>query len=429
MKLKSLGLLSALALFAATAACQKSSPARPSDLAASSGSASVTDANTGITITSPQLTTPATNEQFKFADQPLTLTVKNAAQTGSAAMTYTFEVATDGEFVSKVYAKDNVAEGADGSTALTIDTLPGPLAKSYFWRARATAGSVPGPFTPGRGFDVGPQVVIQAPVVVSPTQGATLGTNGTLAVNNAARTGPAGALLYRFEVSDSSAFGSLVFASTVDEHSGQTSVAMTAKLTSGATYFWRVQVSDPTNQVTSPYSSVSSFKYVPFDMAGATIVNSPPDLGSWPETARITKVEFTSGPFLVDFDKRTGPNRWPDVVPAGWTGALQYTLGLCGNIKGHWYCSAVVQFWHGRALEDSGPSYGVSYEWFYDPVRWGAMAGYQPADGETVGVFVAAGNLRDGSYTRATCPRVCERSNVAFVQWYKNAPLSLRLSN
>lgn len=426
MKLKSLSLWSALALSVATAACQKSSPARPTELAASSGSASVTDANTGITITSPQLTTPATNQQFKFADQPLTLTVKNAVQTGSAPMTYTFEVATDAGFASKVYAKENVAEGANGSTALQIDTLPGPLAKSYFWRARATAGSVAGLFTTGRGFGVGPQVVIQAPVVASPTQGATLGSNGTLAVTNAARTGPAGALLYRFEVSDSSTFGSLVFASTVDEQSGQTSVSMTAKLTSGATYFWRVQVSDPANQVTSPYSSVSSFKYVPFDMAQATIVNSPRDLGSWPETAKITRVEFTSGPFLVDFDRRTGSNRWPD-TPFG-TGDLQYTLGLCGNIRGQWYCSAVVQFWYGRELEASGPSYGISYEWFYDPVRWGPMAGYQPDDGETVGVFVAAGNLRDGSYNLATCPRVCERSNVQFVQWYKNTPLSLRLT-
>jgi hypothetical protein len=43
------------------------------------------------------------------------------------------------------------------------------------------------------------------------------------------------------------------------------------------------------------------------------------------------------------------------------------------------------------------------------------MAGWQPQDGETVGIFVCAGNCRnndagDRSYVK-------ERSNVAFVPW------------
>jgi hypothetical protein len=121
-------------------------------------------------------------------------------------------------------------------------------------------------------------------------------------------------------------------------------------------------------------------------------------------------VSFGPSDFFVDFDKRNGPNRWPD-VPFG-TGSLQYTLGLCLNLfgRGQWYCSAVIQYWFGR---DNGASVHVGRDWYYDPVRWGPLAGYQPANGELVGIFVGAGNLRDksdgsGSY-------VLERSNVLLV--------------
>jgi hypothetical protein len=82
-------------------------------------------------------------------------------------------------------------------------------------------------------------------------------------------------------------------------------------------------------------------------------------------------------------------------------------------------CSAVVQFWTGRDLAASTPPSYVGQNWFYD-ARWGGLQGYQPQDGETVGIWVGAGNLRGQSYTGATCPRVCERSNVAFVTWHNS---------
>ncbi len=51
------------------------------------------------------------------------------------ALTYTFEVASDAAFATKVFSKDGVAAGST-QTSLKIDTLPGPAAKSYFWRSR-----------------------------------------------------------------------------------------------------------------------------------------------------------------------------------------------------------------------------------------------------------------------------------------------------
>src|SRR3954470_10675099 len=138
MNQKCLCLWSALALFVATTACTKASPTRPSDGTASGLAASVTDASTGITLTTPSLVTPPVNQQIKNADQPVTLTVKNAVTSGKTALTYTFEVATDAAFAAKVYTKDGVAAGS-GTTSLKIDKLAAN--QSYFWRAHAANGS------------------------------------------------------------------------------------------------------------------------------------------------------------------------------------------------------------------------------------------------------------------------------------------------
>jgi hypothetical protein len=416
MKLKSIHLCSAFALLAATSACQKSSPTRATDLESPSASQSVTDAVTGVTVATPTPQTPAANQQLKYSEQPLTLTVKNAVTTGNAPLTYTFEVATDSAFAAKVYSKEAVAEGPSGQTSLRIDPLAGD--KTYFWRAHATSGSTVGPNSAARSFVLGPQVVIQVPVPVSPAQGSTASGNPTLVVNNAARTGPAGQVFYRFEVSNTASFQPLLFVSTVAEQSGQTTFTIPVPPnTPAGTFFWRVQANDPANGVTSPLSPAVSFNYQPFDMRQATVVDAPPDLGFWPETARITSVQFTPDAFLVDFDRRDGPNRWRDLdFGDGHGDSLQYTLGMCGNINGHWYCSAVIQFWYGRDLRDTTPPSYVARNWFYDG-RWGAMMGYQPQDGEMVGLFAGTGNLRDKSYNQSTCPQVCERTNVVMVPW------------
>src|SRR5205814_6062127 len=39
-----------------------------------------------------------------------------------------------------------------------------------------------------------------------------------------------------------------------------------------------------------------------------------------------------------------GPGRWPDIVPPGWDGPLQYTVGIVMNIGGSWYGSAAIQY-------------------------------------------------------------------------------------
>ena len=358
MNLKCLSVCTALALAAAVSACSHSATAptqSSSSTTASSSATSTTSAagasgtvttggtattggtvtTSGITITTPALVTPTDGQQFKYTDQPLTLTIKDAAATGSGTITYTFQVASDAGFTTVVATQDGVAETSGQTSTKITTTLAGPA--TYFWRARANSGGTPGLFSKGRTFSVGPQVIIQAPAPTSPANGGQAsGAQPTLTVNNAAHTGPAGALTYEFQIADSSSFSNVLGSATVAEGSGQTSATINVNLNANATYYWRALAIDATNGVTSPFSAVWSFKYVPFDMHQAIIMNSPYDLADWAQTANITSIVFTPDAFLVDFDKRDGPNRWPD-TPFG-SGTLEYTLGMCLNINGQ--CTA-----------------------------------------------------------------------------------------
>ena len=415
MKLKSFGMCSALALTLTAVACEKNAPASPSDLNASTQTTSVTDAVTGITLTSPTALTPTNNQQFKNVEQPVTLTVKNAVTTGTTALTYTFEVATDANFGNRVYTKDNVAEGGGGQTALRIDRIAPD--KAYFWRARANSGSQAGPNSAARSFTIGPEVILQTPTLLSPSNNGQASGNPTFVVANVGRSGPVGQVLYRFEISTSNTFSPLALAQTVTEQGGgQTSFTYTVpNNTPAGNYFWRVQASDPANGVTSPFSSTFQFRYQAFDLHQAIILDSPKDFANWAETTKITSIAFSFDAFEVEFDKRDSPDRWRD-QPFG-SGSLQYSLGMCVNPSGNqWYCSGVVQFWHGRELSASGPPSYVGRNWFYDG-RWSPIVGYQPTDGETVGLFVGSGNLRDQTFGAGVCPMVCERSNVQMVTW------------
>ena len=258
---------SVIALLAGTSACTKSSPTRPAEITApESATSSVTDAKSGVSLTTPVPLTPTSNAAIPFADQPMTLTVRNAVSTGSSARTYSFQVASDAGFGNVVFSRDGVAEGA-GQTSVAVDKLAG--AKTYFWRARVNSGSVNGLFSAARSFAIGPEVVLEAPAIVAPADGGTLPGQGLLIVGNVGRSGPAGPLTYRFEVSDSTSFANIVFSSTVPEQGGQTSARVDANLATNATYYWRARAIDAANAVEGPYSGVASFQFVPFDMRQA----------------------------------------------------------------------------------------------------------------------------------------------------------------
>ena len=155
----------------------------------------------------------------------------------------------------------------------------------------------------------------------------------------------------------------------------------------------------------------------PVDLDQITVYDNPPDLASWPITTLLTEVDFTNDGVHVEFDKEDGPNRWPDVIAPGFTGPLEYTLGIVECVDGQWATSAVIEFWNGLYAEGGNVAMDddqIAINWYYDG-RWGTLAGRQPAKGETIGVFVAAGNLRNVTTDDPNESPVMERSNVVFM--------------
>jgi hypothetical protein len=395
MKVLVLGTL--LAASVAAAACSTDNPAgQPS-----------------VSFTSPVASGPANGTAYKFKAQPVTLQIVNAARTEAVPATYTIEVASDSAFANKVYTQSNIAEGVGTNTSVTISNL---LATSgnvtYYWRSWATIDGVASPMSATQTFVVQQQILVNTPELSGPASGTTsVEPRVTLTTKNASRQGAVGAITYIFQISTTSAFSSLTASATVAEGSGgQTSWTPASDLAAGS-YFWRVQARDDSNTEVSAFTTARAFTIEPFDPKKAVFHHNFQDIATWPQTATITSVEFNRSGMFVDFDRRTGGNKWPEVASHDF-GPLQYTLGLCYKISGTWHCSAAIQFWDGRDLAESGPWENIPDNWYYDAARWGPMAGYRPERGELVMVWAGQGNLR--GTTGAT---QVQRTNFAPVRW------------
>jgi len=409
----------ALALVAAAAAaaggCELKKSANPL-------SPTVAGPLPGVQISAPKMVDPLPGAKIAVDRQPVTLTIENASTNGVRPLSYTFDVATDASFTNRLFTKDAVTPG-DGRTSVK---LPDPLAtgKTYYWRARAQDGANTGAFAATASFDIYTPIVIGAPTLVSPGVNATVeSSRPRFTFTNAPRSGPVGAITYLIELADSSTFANKA-TWTVAEQATQTSFDTPADLQPSRVYYWHVRASDPST--VGPFSETRAFATpaapppppptgggpAPNDAINlglATIENSPSDVASWPATATITRLDLGVTGAHVDFTKRDGPGSWPDVAFVTPGETLQYTLWIVLNINGRWYASGCIQFWRGLD-RNGGPPSQYGQNWYYDPIRWGPMAGYQPATGEMVGFLVTAGDARNNGNVV-----VKERSNVVMV--------------
>jgi hypothetical protein len=222
-------------------ACSGTNPAQPST----------------SSITAPVSVLPTDRARFRNLDQPVLLSVQNAVITQAGTTTYTFEVATDSAFSAKVQTKDNVAEGTGGQTSVKLDMLPAD--KDYYWHARAQRSGVAGPFGVTHTFNIGPTIVLSPPVAVSPLTGTLAASRPTFTVSNIVRLGPAGALVYTFEIASNPSFSPVAVSGTVSEGAGQTSFAPATDLAPSVTYYWRATAIDATNSLSSPPSTTQFF--------------------------------------------------------------------------------------------------------------------------------------------------------------------------
>lgn len=237
----------------------------------------------GVTssVTTPSAVSPAVSAQIRNADQPITLTVGNAVLTQGVTPTYTFEVASDAAFSTKIVTKSGVAQGTNGHTSVAIDLLP--AGADYFWHARAEGGGTTGPFSGARKMTIGAAVALGAPTAISPTNGATAAGWPTFTIANASRSGPVGNVVYRFEVSTTTTFTSLILTGVVPEGTNQTSFTppgSQAPPPMNTTLYWRATAIDQTNGVTGPVSIPQSFTAAQPSQAGQ--IASQLGVALWP---------------------------------------------------------------------------------------------------------------------------------------------------
>ena len=238
-----------LALTLAAGACEVSKSANPL-------SPNIAGPIPGVAISSPKLLEPSAGWQFKPKEQPVTLLIENASSTGVRPLYYRIELAADAGFTHILYANPNQAPGGNGRTSVQLPSALTPD-RTYYWRARAEDGANTGPYTAARNFTVLAPVVIDPPSPVEPIGGTTVTTTQpVLRANNAHRTGPAGRIVYRFELAASPSFSPLVSTATVPEASSQTAVRL-GGLSYSVRYYWRVRASDP--ETTSNWSAVETF--------------------------------------------------------------------------------------------------------------------------------------------------------------------------
>jgi hypothetical protein len=230
------------------------------------------------TLGAPTPVSPLSGASISGGAQPITLTVTNVSG-ASASATYTFEVTTDSGFANKVSTK-TVAAGTSGQTSVQADTLPANA--TYYWHARVQDGSNTGAFSAASTFTLGAAISISAPTPVSPANGTTTGGWPILTVTNAVRTGPAGALVYKFEIANNSGFSPVAVSSTVVEGVGQTSFQASENQAStvGATYYWRVTAVDTSNNVSSAASAARTFVFSSLAQGMAALQG----LTLWPTT-------------------------------------------------------------------------------------------------------------------------------------------------
>jgi len=131
-----------------------------------------------------------------------------------------------------------------------------------------------------------PQASISAPIPVSPGNGAATSGWPTFIVTDATRTGAvSNALVYRFDISTSSTFGSILVTGTVSEAPSQTSFTPPASTPAPAqsVLYWRVVAIDPINVIASPATTAQSFTYTAPPSAAAVMATQEGTV-LWPGT-------------------------------------------------------------------------------------------------------------------------------------------------
>jgi hypothetical protein len=341
----------------------------------------------GVEISAPRLLEPSMGARFKDAQQPIRLMVENSSSNGVRPLAYTFEVASDSNFTSKVFGRGSVPPGGDGKTSVQIDRLE--IGRMYYWRVRAEDGANSGPFLTAQ-FEVLPRPVISAPTPTSPVNNEVTSTRRpTLRVRNVDKNAAVGGLVYEFQVSSNQAFTQLTGNGATYEGGGETTVSIGGDLPNNATQYWRARAMDA--ETLGEWSVVQVFRTA--NVAPAPGPTPSPGGGGGGSCAS------SNGPAIVACISAKYPDRLAAGVSSGQRVANMEFLrdriieaGKCGGLNLGWNLKRggperSVDFlaWH-RGDGDMGVDLGFDYDNTSTPLQlqWseaGLGASFEPYPG------------------------------------------------
>jgi hypothetical protein len=246
--LRRAALVPAALLLTALAACEATKSENPL-------SPSVAGPIAGVEITAPRMVEPAQGAKYKESQQPIRLLIENAHSSGVRPLYYSFEVASDSEFQSKMFARSQVPPGGDGRTTVALDRLE--LGRSYYWRARAEDGANTGPYVTAQ-FEVLPRPTLGPPRLISPINNERTATRQpTLSAGRPDRNAAVGSLVYEFHVATDSAFSQVVATNLTDETGDSTRFTTPTPYAPDRQHYWRVRAADAETQ--GPWSATQGF--------------------------------------------------------------------------------------------------------------------------------------------------------------------------
>ena len=241
-----------------------------------------------MNLSVPTLVTPANGMLLTEDVHPLVLSFTNASSNGERVVYYELMIAKDSEFFVQVHSVTDILADPSGRTHYTLPiTLESDQA--YFWRVRAVDGANVGAFSASSSFEIYIPLKIEAPLPISPINGIVIdGGTPTLVVDDAAISGPAKDVRYRFEVATDQGFSDVVTVLEIasDESSGRLRATIgvksnmprgqpnfglddtyqvqgqTAELEADMVHYWRARASADGREgnVDGPWSVVGSFR-------------------------------------------------------------------------------------------------------------------------------------------------------------------------
>lgn len=240
----------------------------------------------GVEITAPVLVEPAQGLKYRESQQPIRLVIQNATSSGVRPITYTFEIATDTNFETKVFARASVPPGDGGRTTVQADRLD--IGRAYYWRARAEDGANMSLYSTAQ-FEVLPKPDLSVPGLVSPVNNERVTSSWpTLKVSNSTRNSAVGALRYQFQIAKDAAFTAISATGDVEEGSGQTQYVADRALDANLTFYWRARATD--GDTTTSWSGAQTFR---------TPTASSPSPGPTPSPGGGGSCALGNGPAII----------------------------------------------------------------------------------------------------------------------------------